>query len=302
MARSKKKDKKKKKGRKRGTTFGGASTGRQHAPTPEEMAAIAYVTGLSRNEPPKKDTKGGGAESVPQVWIPGTPANPGVRTPPVDPFLTPEQQMGKLTLERDFELALKDIDDELKRMKFDVDYQIRESDKEAEVKSAGVTDDMIGRGLFQSSVRDAELTDVAAANALRKGFLSDRLSIEETRGIERKKILRDNFDALKNAITQQMVQNATDVGKEQPPWKVEPTPGTEGRWAPAGSSPGGAPANPHSINNPLPSSLSPEQAAMVWAAAAGIKPQPGPTGTGRTQQPTTGRRRRGGRRGRGRRR
>lgn len=224
------------------------------------------------------------------IWNPGTP---GVATPPVDPFHTPDENIDSANAQRDYELALQDIDNNLFNMSHEGKFQKQAADKAAKENAAAANDAAIARGLFQSSIRDAELADITATNALRKRYLDDQLAIADTQALGRKKTLQSNFESFLSAMRQKAAQNAAEVGANQPPWEVEPT---EGQWiAPTppgapGAAPGAAPP-PGSMLNPPPPGTDPAAVAAAYAAAGRE-----PTGTGSRQQSVSGSRRRGRRR------
>lgn len=124
------------------------------------------------------------AKGVPR---PGNTAPPGPTTttttvtpPRVDPFFTPDDinAMGewmrtvgdnRATAESSFTTA-----------KSDTAFQLGQLQTQAGQAKSGATDDMIARGLFQSSVKDAALFDIEAQRATQQGYLNDRLATATT--------------------------------------------------------------------------------------------------------------------------
>lgn len=168
----------------------------------------------------------GGAPTPGDTYTPGTP---GVPTPPVDPFLTPDQIITQAQARGAFETGTQDVDNQLKNMSTDNDYQKGQLDKGAVQASAAENENAISRGLFQSSIRDAELFDIEATKSLRKQHLDDALNLAVSQGETRKKTLKDTWDAVSGALNTQAVLNAQDKGKDANPWQTAPTAGT---WTP----------------------------------------------------------------------
>lgn len=150
------------------------------------------------------------------------PGSPGVPTPPVQPFLTADDMMQLANAIHDFEINVHDIDSQLQTQKFNNEFD-KTQIEDARKKGLSATDDsMIARGLFQSSIRDAELFDIEASARLRKNFLDDGLRIATTQAEQKKRMMQSSLDDFKRAMDVKKVENAAAVGANQDPWQVEP--------------------------------------------------------------------------------
>lgn len=273
------------------SNFGVSPTGPRQGP----IAGRPPQHGITRGGRPEAPAP----PAPPQEFHPGTPEFAGVRTPPVAPFLTAEDMIALGNAVRDFELAQQDVDNEIERQRTNNEFEKTQVDKQAQQTSSDATDAAIARGLFQSSIRDSQLVDIAATQRLKKQFLDDNLSLTATQGGARKKALQDNLDAFKDAINKRAVENAREAGKDQPEWLDPPRPEVPGEWRPAaatassapgawlippnllpppGTSPGAFAAPP--AGHPL--------AAPLGAAANSTGPRP-PRVASSSQQATTGR-------------
>jgi hypothetical protein len=156
--------------------------------------------------------------------------NAGVPTPPVEPFLTPEQMQALSTATRDYNIQVGDLDYALGIQRIDTAYQQGELDKQATAQTASTTDDMIRRGLFQSSIRDGALADITGTNATSKARLNDLLTAATIHTDTSERVLGHALDDMRQNYNVLAAQNAGDAGKDQNPWLLEP-----GKFPPAGS-------------------------------------------------------------------
>ena len=163
-----------------------------NAPTPQMQASpdLAYTPATST------------------VTAPGTPD-----APPTTPFLTPDQQnaLNSLFFDTGNQLsalgaadtnalvaAIQQIGDPRKFDPTDKGTDLSNAvNKEAAVNRVGATDAAIARGLFQSSIRDADLADIEATRQMRRNFFRDQYnSVIKANEASRKAIT----DYLKTAV------------------------------------------------------------------------------------------------------
>lgn len=183
-----------------------------------------------------------------QTWQEGTA---GVANEAVNPFETADNMMERLGYESGRDLAFADLDAQLGQAKVERDYQLSQNEDAFNKNTAMSTDEMIGRGLFASSVKDAALYDLEATRAVQRSFLNDRF-VQQELDAGRKKDLytgQGGFnERFNNAMNIKKVQNASELNNERGPWSVAPT---AGRWV-AGPSPTASTARP-STSNAIPS-------------------------------------------------
>ncbi len=98
------------------------------------------------------------------------------------------------------------------RAQTDTDYQTAQTDRDSRRKLGSSMDEMVRRGLFQSSVKDSELYDIEAAKNIRKQFLNTNLGItlsglgNQQAGLGAKKASRQGYwqgRAVQNANEQE---------------------------------------------------------------------------------------------------
>ena len=160
-----------------------------------------------------------------KVYHEGTP---GVPNPEIAPFMTSDDMMEDLNFDAQRDEAFRNADAALAAAKTDRDYNLRQVHEQFLKSTSAATDDMIGRGLFQSSVKDAALYDLEAQRALQDTYLNAAFKNQEIAAQSVKDSYlgqggyQERFDA---AMGQKMVQNAQAAGQGMEPWKVAPTAG-----------------------------------------------------------------------------
>ena len=156
------------------------------------------------------------------------PGDPGVPNPTVEPFFTPEDLLAINDYETNEAAQLADLNTMLDRARIDRDYELTQAEDQHKKNVGVATDEMIGRGLFASSVKDAALYDLQATLGLQRSFLNDRFNQVVSEAATRKDLLLGSGGARErfwSAMNQKKAQNATELGATMGPWKVEPTEG-----------------------------------------------------------------------------
>lgn len=157
---------------------------------------------------------------------PGTPAVPGVPSPTVAPFLTAQdlQWYGE-SLSR-FKSEMAQLMSNLQSFKAEANYEKEGVSKQAVASKVESSDTAAGRGLFRSSIRDADLFDIDATAEMRKRFLDTQVDTLERNNEVQEKVLNDwrfdplfGFEATKDKKAH---ENAAGVQNELPEWSVEP--------------------------------------------------------------------------------
>lgn len=174
-------------------------------------------------------------------WVEGTP---GVENPPVQPFLTAGDMSEIADRNAGWDQMLADIESSLSRLTAETNFTVSELEKERVQDLSQSADEMAGRGLFQSSIKDADLYDIEATARLRKDFVDTQLKTARLDAQNQRQIIQDNRDAFSSAINQRMTENAQGVQADQPIWKQEPT---EGHWQPQTLPPPPKPPRPASL-------------------------------------------------------
>jgi hypothetical protein len=146
----------------------------------------------------------------------------GIPTPPVAPFLTPEQMTALSQAYRDYNISVGDLDYQLGIQNIDTSYQKGQSDRKAVMDTEAANDNAVRRGIFQSSIRDSDLADIQATNATAKGRLDDLLAAATIHTDTQERALKGALDDMRQNYNVLAATNAAEVGKDQNPWLVEP--------------------------------------------------------------------------------
>lgn len=134
------------------------------------------------------------------------PAAPGL--PMVDPFLSGADLTEVANFNFEDTSARADIDRALADLAAQTGYDKRNVEDTALRNKVGTTDDMIARGLFQSSIKDGAVADIEKNRVLQQGQLDDRLRIATTDADARKKALDARAAAFQSALAARAVENA----------------------------------------------------------------------------------------------
>lgn len=146
----------------------------------------------------------------------------------VDPFLTPEEQLAWDQTRGNAAQQVIDLNYNLSKSQADTAYGITQAQQQAEKDTATTIDNMIGRGLYQSSIKDGDIADVTRTSALRQDYLKSALSSMDLYTKSRVQSITDSLAQQQVSINQQMIANAQGI--EPTP---DPTPATNTAAAPA---------------------------------------------------------------------
>lgn len=102
---------------------------------------------------------------------------------PVNPYLTPEQQMAADDQLFQIDDGVYNFNKAYGDLEANTKYETAGVNKREQENNAAAVENMIARGLFRSSIKDAELADVAASAQARRDYL--------TTGLETARIDRD---------------------------------------------------------------------------------------------------------------
>lgn len=171
---------------------------------------------------PKPDGKG------PGILI------PGVYKPPVEgvpnrvlPFLTPEQLLAAAEDAADYAGQRNQLGFDLESFKADVEEGKADVRRSAGLRRSDADDDAIGRGLFQSSIRDSALWDIDKWETTSVQRLDDNLKMMNDQTVAKLSALNTEFTQKKNAYFGLMAENAAKAATSGEKWLVKPEPG---RW------------------------------------------------------------------------
>ena len=128
----------------------------------------------------------------------------------MNPFFTPQDLQAINDFNTKYATDLSNLDFELGNLRADTTYQTTQNDKQAKENRAAAADQMAGRGLFQSSIKDAALYDIEASRSLANKFLTDKMTAATLNAGTQKKILGDSKKRFDEAINAQGVQNAAE--------------------------------------------------------------------------------------------
>ena len=189
---------------------------------------IGKVTGSPQTGLGRYTTPGAGsvAPGPGMIFVPGSP---GVRNDPVAPFMSAADISEDADRQAGWDSELSSIQSGLDKLGAETNFQLGQLDKQRAQDLESSADNMASRGLFQSSIKDADLYDIEATSRLRKEFVDTQLKNAVLDAGNQRKIIQDNRDAWAKALNQRMVDNAAGVNADQPIWKQAPT---EGHWQP----------------------------------------------------------------------
>lgn len=142
----------------------------------DSIALWAMANGL----PPAKP--GAAAPTPPAAQAPAVQATPAANKP-VNPYLTPEQQMAADDQLFQIDDGVYNFNKAYGDLEANTKYETAGVNKREQENNAAAVENMIARGLFRSSIKDAELADVAASAQARRDYL--------TTGLETARIDRD---------------------------------------------------------------------------------------------------------------
>lgn len=180
-----------------------------------------------------------GAKSAPAGSVYAT-WNSGEENSPVEPFLTAAEIREYAEAHEQYEEGLKELDR---------NYETKQHENESEEatietnrmgEKTGARGDFAGRGLFKSSIRDMDLSDIDAAAEIKKKFLSDQLAALAVYNEGQKKSQEAKWHRYEEEMNEKKVQNASEANAEMPRWKIEP------HWESTGNTGVSTASTPHS--------------------------------------------------------
>lgn len=171
---------------------------------------------------PKKGGKGKKAgKGGPEEYF-----DPGVATPTVQPFLTADDLMAYAQARKEYEEGLSLLDRELAETGTNTNYEQAELKRNAVKGKVDMSDEYAGRGLFKSSVRDADLFDIDATAELKRQFLDTKLNTTKLNVESRKRALQDWWSNPQTGFLHNLdlkkIENAQLASEGLPPWIIEP--------------------------------------------------------------------------------
>lgn len=204
---------------------GGTTAPRKPPRTSVSAAAPARPRrrqGVRTNQPARagkgKGGKGGGGPE--EVWDPGVP------TPTVNPYLTADDLMAYAEARKQYEEGLSLLDRELSESSTNTNFEQAELKRNAVQGKVSSSDEFAGRGMFKSSVRDADLFDIDATAELKRQFLDTKLNTTKLNVEARKRSLQDWWSNPQTGFLHNLelkkVENAQLASEGLPPWAIEP--------------------------------------------------------------------------------
>lgn len=206
-----------------------------------------------------------GGQTVPappgKTWVPGSA---GVHTPVIQPFKMAGDMMQTSDENFNLEQGLANLDTEFSNLKTNTDYEKTQVNK-SEVNAKNTTvDNMIARGLGQSSIRDGEIYDIQATASMRRNFLDTTLGTAEIALGTNKARLQKRHDDIMTAMAAKEVENAQNANAGMPDYVPGQEP-TDGYFAPNPAM--AAPTSTSPAKNHKPSA----KPAVVTLAAHGLR-------------------------------
>lgn len=159
---------------------------------------------------------GGGGEHAGEIY------NPGIENPTPSPFLTQQDIEEYAEAREQYEEGLHNLDENYAAKKHEDEYEEAEIEKGRVSSKDSANWDLAGRGLFRSSIRDADLADIDATAEIKKKFLSDQLSALAVYNEGQKKAMEAKWNRYEEGLRRKEVENAEGISATMPKWQVEP--------------------------------------------------------------------------------
>ncbi len=148
--------------------------------------------------------------------------NPGEENPATQPFLTQQDIEEFAEAREQYEEGLRELDRNYEAKKHEAEYESAEIEKGRISNKDSANWDFAGRGLFRSSIRDADLADIDATAEIKKKFLSDSLNALAVYNQGQKQSMEARWNRYNEGLKRKEVENAEGVNANMPKWKVEP--------------------------------------------------------------------------------
>lgn len=175
----------------------------------------------------------------------------GVPNPAIPPFMSADDWDAYIQALQAFQNKINDTDYELQKQQIDTEEQKAGIDRSVVVDKNNTDYNTAGRGLAQSSIRDAELWDIDATAALRKSYLDRQLNASVLNAQRQKSAAQTAWEQFQGNLNRHMVENAQAASEGAPAYLVEPSkpshfgqpglqqhPGTSGHGNGGGNGPG----------------------------------------------------------------
>ena len=152
-----------------------------------------------------------------------TPADPGVKAPVIPPFLKGEDMISVSEAEAKLSGELQNLDYALENLRLDTSKQKADIARQRRIDLNDANEAAAARGLFRSSIRDADLFDVEAAAAVNRNLLDRALDVASLDTQRQKVAAQGAYDSFMSGIRQKMVENAKEATPDTGPFLVKPT-------------------------------------------------------------------------------
>jgi hypothetical protein len=140
--------------------------------------------------------------------------------------MTAEDLMAYGDAHSKFRDTLNQLDFGLENQRIESEYEKSNLRKAAVESTVEANDELASRGLFHSSVRDAELYDINATSALRQNYLDRQLDTAQIQVQTQKVSAQNAWDDFQRGMNQKQVQNAQEVMTNTGKWLVDPVKAT----------------------------------------------------------------------------
>lgn len=179
---------------------------------------------------------------------------------PIQPYLTPQQQqdlddrLSQIAQQRNV------INRDAAQRAVDTAYQQQQLERGRIKDTAGAVDSAISRGLFRSSIQDADVFDITATAKLRQQYLDDTLKAFQTWSSSEMNRLGSLETTTRGQFQAMAVENAR---------AIDPVVETPASTSSSGTSatPATNPASPSTAAQPT---TSPQQSAQHWGDLSGM--------------------------------
>ena len=156
------------------------------------------------------------------------PGSAGELAPTTDPFLTADDLEERAATENEYNQNLAALDYALENLRIDTESGKVDVENARVAGLKSTNDDAAARGIFNSSIRDANLFDVESTAAVNRSLLDRRFDAQVLANQTQKLAYDQAWQDFQSAQNRKAVENAQEVDATQSKYLVDPVAATTG--------------------------------------------------------------------------